>query len=243
MEQQLSEMDLSIRNEINKFGWSVLLIEATDYLPSFACTIGLCKNHKHPEIICFGLPVESMQHILNTAAEMVQAGKTIVPQKMYDDFFENGTAEFINVDKNNLGDYFGYVIDFYQTEDFPALQLVWTDRNHHFPWDADFEEEFKFKQPLLDRNAHFKFAEEPTLAVQCSRQFQNGSQPIIQVIHRQDGAWAFLTGDFKEEDSCTVGLAELIAQDASLNNLFNLDYGEQATRTAADAKWMRSTVQ
>jgi hypothetical protein len=33
--------------DIEKFGWAVLLLEATDYLPSFAYTVGLWKNYNH----------------------------------------------------------------------------------------------------------------------------------------------------------------------------------------------------
>lgn len=33
-----------INSDIDKYGFSVILIEATDYLPSFAYSIGLWKN-------------------------------------------------------------------------------------------------------------------------------------------------------------------------------------------------------
>ncbi len=32
-----------------------------------------------------------------------------------------------------------------------VLQLVWTDRNGNYPWDKDYEEEFIYLQPFLDR--------------------------------------------------------------------------------------------
>lgn len=236
-------MDQNILNDINKFGWSIILIEATDYLPSFACTIGLWKNYQHPELISFGLPVSSLQHILNIAAETVKEGKTIVPGRAYDDFFENGTAEFVKVDTNNLGDYFGYVIDFYKTDIFPALQLVWPDRNNLLPWESGFEEEFKYKQPLLDRNAAFKFSEEKDLIVNCSRQFQENKQPILHVLHQQDGTWDFLSAGADEHDTISVSLGKMVQTDPTLNNLFNLDYGEQALRTTGDGKWVRALIE
>lgn len=39
--------------DIEKFGWTIILVEGTDYLPTFAYTIGLYKNYRHPEIIAF----------------------------------------------------------------------------------------------------------------------------------------------------------------------------------------------
>jgi len=102
---------------------------------------------------------------------MIKGGQMISFDKIYDNFFENSSTRFLNVDKRNIGDYFGYGISYYKNENFPAMQLIWTDRNNKFPWEEDFEEEFNFKQPLLDRNAEFKFREEKNLGVFTTRQF------------------------------------------------------------------------
>lgn len=140
-------------SNIEKYGLSVVMIERTDYLPSFAYSIGLWKKFGHPELISFGLTTKTLHEIINLAADIVKSGQKLETGKVYTDFFETGKSEFVSVDKRNVGDYFGYAIDFYNTADFPALQLIWTDRNDKFPWDSGFEEEFIYKQPLLDRNA------------------------------------------------------------------------------------------
>ncbi|MFT6096661.1 MAG: hypothetical protein ACJAXY_001319 [Nonlabens sp.] len=44
--------------------------------------------------------------------------------------------------------------------DFPAYQLVWTDKERRDPWEIGCDENWKFKQPVLDRNKDFKFYEE-----------------------------------------------------------------------------------
>jgi len=150
---------------IKKFGWTVLLIEGTAYLPSFAYTIGLWKNYNHPEIISFGLTTKTLHLILNDAGEIAKTGQKIEAGKNYDVFFENSDTQFLKVDNRNISDYFGQAISFYKTTDFPAIQLVWTDRNNKFPWDKDYEKELKFRQPLLDRNADFKFRESKNLGI------------------------------------------------------------------------------
>jgi len=66
----------------------------------------------------------------------------------------------------------------YNNADFPAIQLVWADRNDKFPWDKDFEEVFIYKQPL----------------------------------------------------------------DGTLNEVFNLDYGQAAERLSIGGEWTRSEV-
>lgn len=231
--------DDNLLDDVKKFGWAVILIEASDYLPGFGYTVGLWKNYNHPEIISFGLRTETLHSILNIAGEIVKSGVQLYVNKDYDDFFENNSARLLKVDYRNISDYFGYAISFNNHEDFPALQLVWTDRNNKFPWEQDFEEEFIFKQPLLDRNANFKFREKENLAVFTTRQWVELNKPISRVIHDDDGDWQFLTGDQRLEDARIVALNELVLRDKTLNDVFNLDYGESAERNNID-KWFRN---
>ena len=230
---------LTISN-IEKFGLSVIIIEATDYLPSFAYSIGLWQKFKHPEIICFGLRNETLQSIINNVADIVKSGRTIEENRIYNDIFESSRAEFLKVDERNLSDYFGTVIDFYNSKEFPALQLVWTDRKDKFPWEADFEKEIIYRQPLLDRNAEFKFREVKNLATFTTRQWIEQQKPILRVIHDSDGDWQFLTGDQVPGDIRIVALKELILRDKTLNEIFDLDYGEDAEREFLGGQWTRS---
>lgn len=230
-------MDFSkINKEISQYGLSVIALEATDYLPSYAHSIGLGAQYQHPEIIIFGLPATMMQGILNEIGAMIKNGERIETDKNYDQFFENGLATFVAVDERNLGDYFGYAIDFYQGTAFSALQLIWTDRNYKFPWDEGFEAEFSFKQALLHLNADFKFLEEKELIVRSSK---NKNQPIIKVTHDADAQWSFYT-DAAVTDLIESTLADMVLQDPSLNSLFDLDYGQVAERKTIEDKWTRN---
>ena len=53
---------------------------------------------------------------------------------------------FLVVNKNCIADYFGYGMWYYRYKEFPALQLVWTDREGHFPWHKQFDKEFDRRQ-------------------------------------------------------------------------------------------------
>ena len=231
--------DQKTNSNIEKYGLTVILIEGTEYLPPFAYSIGLWKMFRHPEIISFGLTPKTLHSIINIAADLVKEEQKIVTNKVYSDFFEGRLAEFVTVDKRNMGDYFGTAIDFYNTIDFPALQLVWTDRNNRFPWDKDFEEEFIYKQPLLDRNADFKFREPRNLATFTTRQWLELNKPILQVIHEQSGDWQFLTGDQMQEDIKIVALEQMVKRDKTLNEIFDLDYGEQAVRDSIGVRHLK----
>lgn len=231
------------KSDIEKFGLSVIIIEATDYSPSFAYSIGLWQKFKHPELICFGLRTQTLHTIINDVADLVKDGQFIQAGKTYDNIFENSRTEFLHVDKRNLSDYFGTAIDFYNSKDFPAFQLVWTDRNNKFPWETDFEEDFIHKQPLLDRNADFKFREAKNLAIFTTRQWLESDKPILSVVHDTDGDWQFLTGDQISEDIKVVALVQVVIKDRTLNEVFDLEYGEEAQREFVGGKWTRNIVE
>jgi len=229
--------------DIDKYGFTVLMLEATDYLPSFAYTVGLWKNFKHPEVISFGLSVQNLQTLLNTVGKLVKEGKVMKQNRTYEDFFDSGKTEFIKVDERNIQDYFGTAIDFYNSRDFQAIQLVWTDHNNKFPWETDFEENLKYRQPLLDRNADFKFREAKNLGIFTTRQWLELGKPILKVVHDNDGDWQFLTGDQMPDDGKLVSLEEMVKSDKTLNEVFDLDYGEEAEREWIEGEWIRAQTE
>ena len=73
--------------DIDKYGLTVIMIEATDYLPSFAYSIGLWKKFGHPELILFGLTIKTLHEIINLAADVVKSAQKLQTGKVYTDFF------------------------------------------------------------------------------------------------------------------------------------------------------------
>jgi hypothetical protein len=218
------------------------MVNQTDYLPSFAYSIGLWQTFKHPEIICFGLPNDLGHAIINDVAEIIKSGERIEVGKNYDNIFNASRAEFLDVDSGNVVDYFQQAINYYGSDNFHGLQLVWTDRNDKFPWEEGFEDVFVYKQPMLDRNADFKFREPKNLTTFTTRKWLELSKPILRVVHDDEGDWQFLTGDQMPEDIRIVALEQLILRDKTLNEVFNLDYGEAAERDFIDGSWIRNKV-
>ena len=95
---------------------------------------------------------------------------------------------------------------------------------------------------MLDRNAHFKYREAKNLATFTTKQWLDLNKPILRVVHEVDGDWLFLTGDQLQEDIKIVALEELILRDKTLNDVFNLDYGQAADRDRIGGQWTRSKV-
>lgn len=225
------------KEDIKKFGWSVVMIKETEYLPAFAYTIGIWETFSRPEIIAFGLHTKSLHILVNQAGDIIKSGNEIEKGKNYDDFFEDNNVQFIEVDAENISDYFGYGIDYYGSKNFPSIQLVWTDNNNKFPWETDFETELIFKQPLLDRNMNFKFREDKNLGVFTTRQFLEENKPIVRITHDDDGDWQFLTENAKLEDAKIVHLEYITTKDKTVNEVFRLDYGESAERNYIGDNW------
>jgi len=76
-----------------------------------------------------------------------------------------------------------------------------------------------------------------------TRQWLDENKPILRVVHDNDGDWQFLTDDQKQEDIKIVALEQLINHDNTLNELFDLEYGEEAERDSIEKKWTRRKIE
>ncbi len=232
----------NLQTHIDQYGWTVICVPGSKYLPSFAYTVGLYKGFGHAEIIMFGFTPKTMHVILNDAGIRVKQGQPIQTNIIYDDFFEGGNVQFIPVDPRNLEDYFGFAIGYNGHAQFPAIEIVWTDREHRFPWESGFDETMRHRQPLLDRNADFKFRESPQRLICSSWQVLKIGEAILEVVHEADGDWQFLTGDEEDADALETTLQAIVDIDVTVNEVFNLELGELARRTHVGAAWQRTKI-
>lgn len=244
-EEHNTQAEINIKNDVKKHGWTVCLFEADTATPAFAYTIGFWKNFNHPEIIAFGLPLDTMHAILNDAGDIIKAGTTLETAVDNFEILELHPVQFHRVDADNIADYFGYARWFYDYEAFPALQLFWTDKAGKFPWQRGADKAYEFDQPMLDRKLDFKFFEHRNVAVFVARQIFKEAKPILRVVHDDDdGSWQFLTKDITTgDDMMVVCLEEVVKRDQTVNELFNLPTGQMATREFVGAKWVREAVE
>jgi len=227
----------AIRRDIEEFGCHLALIEADNYMPAFAYTIGLYEKFGHPEIICFGLSTELLSSILNQACSLIREGKKLTTGVLYPGFILRYEVQLLEVDKAFYPDYMGYGMWYYDGQDFPALQLVWPDMDQEFPWEENFNPDYKFRQPLLDRNTDFRFYEERNLGVYTTRQVLEG-EPILYVYHNEDGDWQFHSSiDPDINDGRLVSLESLVKKDPSLNDIHFLQYDWRAWRGSVEEEW------
>jgi hypothetical protein len=141
--------DAQLRADIEAYGWHVIKVYEDEEGPGFAFTIGLFQQFVHPELIVFGLPLDTMHLMLNAAGEAVRAGRTYAPGKDYDDILEGYSCTFRPVPRRQYKEYLGYARWYYQGDNFPALQLIWPDREHRYPWATPSDDWIRTAQPVL----------------------------------------------------------------------------------------------
>ncbi len=233
------EAEERIKSNVKQFGCHIGLFESSGYGPPFAYTIGLWETYKHPELIMFALKTEVLGVILNGIREEIAHGKTYLANEKYLGLIEGFEVLMLPVQKENYQDYLGYAGWYYgYTWDFPVLQVLFPDKSNRWPWDEQFDPAWKYIQPLLDRNALFKFYEAPNLGVMTTHHSLAG-KPVLHVTHDKDGGWQFHTEEYPDiKDGKLVSLKHIIDLDPTLNEIFYLNYGECAERTAIGEKWI-----
>ncbi len=232
------QITASILKDIEEYRVHIAFVESDGYNPRFGYSIGLFKEFNHPELIIIGLDSESTGAIINSVKEEIEKGTKFIEGVNYADFLVELPVQFIQVKKEHYPDYMGYAGWYNDNSiDFPTLQIVWSDRKGIFPWEAEFNDNFKFKQPLLDRNTEFKFLEERNLGVFTTSDVLDG-KPIKYVYHNEDGDWQFQSEQDPDLDKAKlVCLEDIIKKDITLNEIYYLNYGESAKRIEVGGEW------
>jgi len=226
-----------IIQDIEIYGCHLGFVEPDKCSAGYVYTVGLYKSFGHPEIVCFGLKTEVLGIIISNVKDLIIQEQHLIPNKLYGDFLDGYDMQFINVDKEHYPVYLSEMVSYYNSSDFPVLQLIWPDKQSNFPWDREFNPLWKFRQPLLDRNKDFKFFDDRNLEVYTTRQAFEG-EPLLYAYHNEDGYWQFhCTTDPNIADAKLVQLKDIVSLDKSLNDLAMLKYGWKAWRTTKDEPW------
>jgi hypothetical protein len=93
-------------------------------------------------------------------------------------------------------------------------------------------------------NIEFKFKDKRTTLVLTIKQVMKEHKPVLFVSHnKDDGTWQFFSRDnFKMKDAVVVTLFEMTEKDPTLNELFDLPKGWQASRESVADAWIRTMV-
>jgi hypothetical protein len=220
----------------------MIAIPEDDEGPSFAYSVGFYETLREPEVILFGLDPEDMFAMINGIGERIKEGDTFSDLDESGDVLDDYNVLFRTVDRKHYREYFGSALWFYQGETFPAIQCVWPDNEHRYPWHPTFPKDLAKDQPMLFDAAAWPFQAGKNRAVFTTKPVVKQGLPVLLVTHGEDGDWQFLCGTTNETtDGQVVRLGTMLNLDPTLAQMADLPEGWSATRKAIGAQWKRES--
>ena len=136
--------------DVERYGLHVIKVLGADDEPDFAYSVGLFRTFDHPEVIILGLRLETMHRLLNDVAGELRTGRRFAAGDVSDGFLDDYDVAFRTVPERQYRPYLGWATWFNDGLQYPALQLVYPDRERRWPWEPGVDEGFRRQQPVLD---------------------------------------------------------------------------------------------
>ena len=145
--------DQKVLDDVEKHGWHVVKVLPEGDFPGFAYTVGLFKTFTHPEVLIYGISGDRAHRILNDLGDAIRAGHRFNAGQTDDTLLEGYSCTFRTIPPAQFREHLGFASWFYEGNEFPALQLVYPDRQGRWPWQAGVNEGFRLNQPVLADSA------------------------------------------------------------------------------------------
>jgi hypothetical protein len=140
-----------IFDDVARFGWHVVAVsDSREGSIDYCFSVGLFETYDHPEIVVFGLPMNVAHRVIATCVELIEQGSPLQAGEVREDLLNRFSAAIVSVDHANYSEYLGSAIGFYDGTDFPALQIVWPDKENRFPWDPESDPKYVSSQVILN---------------------------------------------------------------------------------------------
>lgn len=155
LQQWLDQEDAWMRETVRRCGWAVEAVfgegcwghpgcdcgRPRGIHPPFAYTVGL-YGFGHPEVVVFGLCIDTARTVLNDLGERVRRGSSLHPGEVLR--FDGWPHRLHLFGFRDDGDVPVLISAqrFYQrsqVDPVPTLQGVWDDRWGRFPWDPGYD--------------------------------------------------------------------------------------------------------
>lgn len=149
----LTPADRKILEDVEESGLHVVTVAGEGGRPGYSFTVGLWESFGQPEVVVFGLPQEIAHELLELLADEADEGHRFLAGTRHEGLLQDYPVRFFEVPKSRYAEYLGSACWAYEGDDFPAVQLVWPDKQGRWPWDPDGRDGFREAQPVLGRNA------------------------------------------------------------------------------------------
>lgn len=260
-ERKLEPDEKRLIDDVETYGCHVIQVREEGAVPGWSYTVGLRELLGCPELIVTGLKPEVAHSLLNECASRLQQGVRLREGERAQGLLSNVECEFRTIEKHWIRQTMGYGVWFYSGDEFTVLQCIYPDLNNHFPWDEDFNAEWRNRQPLLCQHSldpriendfwaannpnsslhNWTFNDSPHTGVFSTKRVMSGEDPVTRVFHDvEDGAWQFHgPQDTDPKDIAYVCLHHVIDKDPSVSELHDLPLGWCAWREDLTSPWKR----
>ena len=135
-----------------KDGFAIVKVLGSDEppLPQWAYTVGLWHSYQHPEVLIIGLDHEMTQILLgNVAIRIREKGLSFRDEAVWDDVIEGFDCFFKDIPCDVDVEWMIANCWFYDTNEFPAVQMLWPTVRGVYPWQNEADPFFRWNQPVL----------------------------------------------------------------------------------------------
>jgi Domain of unknown function (DUF4262) len=138
LQERFNEITAKIHSDVRRLGWSVIGVGSGNDFPTFTYSIGFWESVKHPEIIVTGLSYPLAHELIGMVFEQAQAGTRYLDGDQTDSLAVGYLTAFRRVHPAWQTELMKATCRYYAEQSFEALQLVYPDQQHRWPWQAEF---------------------------------------------------------------------------------------------------------
>ena len=138
-----------VLKNIQKHGWHANGIPGEASTPAWTYSVGLFAKYGQPELIVFGLEIETMHEMISRYADLLQAGKEYGDGVKIDGIIPSQPCVLREVHVSWREPLLCSASWYYHYQEYPVLQCFCPDRHGYFPWDDHCNKRSRKVQPLL----------------------------------------------------------------------------------------------
>ena len=150
--EKLEPADRNFVGQIREHSWFRNSVLEEEGQPGFSYTTGFWLSTRQPELITCAMKSDVAHNVFWDLFRDAKAGRSLPIGTRTDEVFGNIPAYVFPVAKAHYPGHLGWSRWFYGGDDFPCLQVIWSDRDGLFPWQSGFDPAFVGLQPDLTEN-------------------------------------------------------------------------------------------
>ncbi|MGO1048894.1 DUF4262 domain-containing protein [Crossiella sp. CA198] len=154
----LETADDQLRRELlasaEQHGAAVVHVPEEEGAANFALSVGCWRRFGAPEAVVIGLPEEAATHVIGAYVDRISRGERFPLGKVYQDFLPGCLVTFEKVNLGYYPEFLGFVFLFHPQGNFPAMQIIVTTPEGHWPWQDNAPAGFFEWQPVLTESGY-----------------------------------------------------------------------------------------